>query len=39
MVDQLAATGKISLTDIATLLGSLTDSGLLDVSTAAQLLY
>lgn len=29
MVDQLAATGKISLTD----------SGLLDVSTAAQLLY
>ncbi len=39
MVDQLAATGKISLTDITTLLGSLTDSGLLDVSTAAQLLY
>lgn len=39
MVDQLAATGKISLTDIATLLGSLTDSGLLNVSTAAQLLY
>ena len=37
MVDQLAATGKISLTDITTLLGSLTDSGLLDVSTAAQL--
>lgn len=29
MVDQLAATGKISLTDITTLLGSLTDSGLL----------
>ena len=26
MVDQLAATGKISLTDITTLLGSLTDS-------------
>lgn len=39
MVDQLAATGKISLTDITTLLGSLTGSGLLDVSTAAQLLY
>lgn len=39
MVDQLAATGKLSLTDITTLLGSLTDSGLLDVSTAAQLLY
>lgn len=39
MVDQLAATGKISLTDITTLLGSLTDSGLPDVSTAAQLLY
>ena len=39
MVDQLAATGKISLTDITTLLGSLTDSGLLNVSTAAQLLY
>lgn len=39
MVDQLAATGKISLTDITALLGSLTDSGLLDVSTAAQLLY
>lgn len=39
MVDQLAATGKISLTDITTLLGSLTDSGLLDVSAAAQLLY
>lgn len=39
MVDQLAATGKISLTDITTLLGSLMDSGLLDVSTAAQLLY
>lgn len=39
MVDQLAATGKISLTDITTLLGSLTDSGLLDVSTAAQLFY
>lgn len=37
MVDQLAATGKISLTDITTLFGSLTDSGLLDVSTAAQL--
>ena len=37
MVDQLAATGKISLTDITTLLGSLTDSGLLDVSTVAQL--
>ena len=37
MVDQLAATGKISLTDITTLIGSLTDSGLLDVSTAAQL--
>lgn len=37
MVDQLAATGKISLTDITALLGSLTDSGLLDVSTAAQL--
>ena len=37
MVDQLAATGKVSLTDITTLLGSLTDSGLLDVSTAAQL--
>lgn len=37
MVDQLAATGKISLTDITTLLGSLTDSGQLDVSTAAQL--
>lgn len=37
MVDQLAATGKISLMDITTLLGSLTDSGLLDVSTAAQL--
>ena len=37
MVDQLAATGKISLTDITTLLGSLTDSGLLDVSMAAQL--
>lgn len=37
MVDQLAATGKISLTDITTL--RLTDSGLLDVSTAAQLLY
>ena len=29
MVDQLAATGKVSLTDITTLLGSLTDSGLL----------
>lgn len=39
MVDLLAATGKISLTGITTLLGSLTDSGLLDVSTAAQLLY
>lgn len=39
MVDQLAATGKIILTDIATLLGSLTDSGLLNVSTVAQLLY
>lgn len=39
MVDQLAATGKIILTDITTLLGGLTDSGLLDVSTAAQLLY
>lgn len=39
MVDQLAATGKISLTDSTTLLGSLTDSGLLDVSTTAQLLY
>lgn len=39
MVDQLAATGKISLTDITTLLGSLTDNGLLDVSTVAQLLY
>lgn len=39
MVDQLAATGKISLTDITTLLGSLMDSGLLDVSTATQLLY
>ena len=37
MVDQLAATGKVSLTDITTLLGSLTDSGLLDVGTAAQL--
>lgn len=37
MVDQLAATGKISLTDITTLLGGLTDSGLLDVGTAAQL--
>lgn len=37
MVDQLAATGKMSLTDITTLLGSLTDSGLLDVGTAAQL--
>ena len=37
MVDQLAATGKISLTDITTLLGGLTDSGLLNVSTAAQL--
>ena len=39
MVDQLTATGKIILTDITTLLGSLTGSGLLDVSTAAQLLY
>lgn len=39
MVDQLAATGKIILTGITTLLGSLTDSGLLDVSTAAQLFY
>lgn len=39
MVDQLTATGKISLTDITTLLGSLTDNGLLDVSTVAQLLY
>lgn len=29
MVDQLAATGKISLTDITALLGSLTDSSLL----------
>lgn len=37
MVDQLAATGKVSLTDITTLLGSLTDSGLLDTGTAAQL--
>lgn len=39
MVNQLAATGKIILTGITTLLGSLTGSGLLDVSTAAQLLY
>lgn len=37
MVDQLAGTGKVSLTDITTLLGGLTDSGLLDVDTAAQL--
>ncbi len=37
MVDQLAGSGKVSLTDITTLLGSLTDSGLVDVSTAAQL--
>lgn len=37
MVDQLAGSGKVSLTDVTTLLGSLTDSGLVDVSTAAQL--
>lgn len=37
MVDQLAGTGKVSLTDITTLLGGLTDSGLLDIDTAAQL--
>ena len=37
MVDQLAATGKLSLTDVMTLLSGLSASGLLDTATAAQL--
>lgn len=37
MVDQLAATGKLSLTDVMTLLSGLSASGLLDMATAAQL--
>ena len=37
MVDQLAATGKLSLTDVTTLLDGLSASGLVDTATAAQL--
>lgn len=37
MVDQLAATGKLSLTDVMTLLSGLSASGLLDTAIAAQL--
>lgn len=37
MVDQLAATGKLSLTDVMTLLSGLSASGLLDTAAAAQL--
>lgn len=37
MVDQLAATGKLSLTGVTTLLDGLSASGLVDTATAAQL--
>lgn len=37
MVDQLASTGNLSLTDVTTLLSGLSASGLLDTAAAAQL--